>query len=147
MDLFRIRRITQLLLFPFLIAAAAGADSRSGKDVTTASREVQAEIPVYRSPDARATSWRDTQATEPGENIFRAKCAVCHGLDGAGHTPNGKKLRVPDLRSKKIQNHADDELLDIVTNGKGEMPPFGKKYSAEKLQEVVAYVRHFRQTN
>jgi len=82
-----------------------------------------------------------------GENIFRAKCAVCHAVDGSGRTPNGKKLRVPDLRSDRVQNHDDDELLDVVTKGKGDMPPFGKKYSADKIQQVVAYVRSLGRGN
>ena len=76
-----------------------------------------------------------------GENIFRAKCAVCHGIDGAGETANGKKLRVPDLRSKRVQELSDDELLDTVTNGKREMPSFGKKYRQDQLQQLVTYIR------
>jgi len=91
--------------------------------------------------------WSTSANAQTGENIFRAKCAVCHGLDGGGQTANGKKLKVPDLRSDRVQHHDDDELLDIVTNGKGEMPPFGKKYSAEKIQQVVAYVRGFGRRN
>jgi len=91
--------------------------------------------------------WARDRTPGVGENIFRAKCAVCHGTDGAGHTPNGKKLKVPDLRSDRVQNHADDELFDIVTNGKGDMPPFGKKYSADKLQQVVSYVRSLGRRN
>jgi len=76
-----------------------------------------------------------------GENIFRAKCAVCHGVDGSGRTPNGKKLKVPDLRSDEVQKLPDDELLDIIMNGKGYMPPFEKKVSADQLQQVIIYVR------
>jgi mono/diheme cytochrome c family protein len=86
-----------------------------------------------------------TRATDvrsgSGENIFRAKCAVCHGIDGSGRTPNGKKLKVPDLRSDEVQKLPDDELSDIITNGKGYMPPFEKKVSADKLQQVIIYVR------
>lgn len=80
-------------------------------------------------------------ASAVGENIFRAKCAVCHGIDGAGETANGKKLRVPDLRSNRVQELSDDELLDIVTNGKREMPSFGKKYRPNQLQQLVTYLR------
>jgi mono/diheme cytochrome c family protein len=82
-----------------------------------------------------------------GENIFRAKCAVCHGIDGAGETANGKKLRVPDLRSNRVQELSDDELLDVVTNGKREMPSFGKKYRSDQLQQVVTYIRSLGSMN
>jgi mono/diheme cytochrome c family protein len=82
-----------------------------------------------------------------GENIFRAKCAVCHGIDGAGETANGKKLRVPDLRSNRVQELSDDELLDVVTNGKREMPSFAKKYRSDQLQQVVTYIRSLGSMN
>src|SRR5262245_17070611 len=86
-------------------------------------------------------------AAPPGERIFRSKCAVCHGVDGSGRTPNGKKLKVPDLRSDRVQNHDDEEWLDVITNGKGEMPPFGKKYSQDKLQQVISFVRSLGRKN
>ena len=81
-----------------------------------------------------------------GENIFRAKCSVCHGVDGAGQTENGKKFKVPDLRSEKVQSLSEDEMLDSVMNGKGYMPPMGKKYSADQLKQVVVYVRTLRKS-
>jgi len=123
----------------FLIATALGSAAVS---------------PVNHAPDAPATpalsafpGWGRNGGPSAGENIFRAKCAVCHGVDGAGQTPNGKKFKVPNLRSEKIQRHDDEELLDVVTKGKGDMPPFGKKYSPDKLQQVVAYVRSLSQRN
>lgn len=78
---------------------------------------------------------------QAGENIFRAKCADCHGLDGAGHTANGKKLKVPDLRSDQVQNLHDDELIEVVMNGKGDMPAIGKKFSPDQAQQVISHVR------
>jgi mono/diheme cytochrome c family protein len=125
----RLRSITQLLLVAFLVAACGAVWCR-GTVVSS----------VNCAQDARANPLI-------GENIFRAKCAVCHGVDGAGRTPNGKKLRVPDLRSNKVQDEPDDELLDVISNGKGDMPPFRKKYSADKLQQVITYVRSFRGRN
>ena len=135
----RLRLITQLLLVAFL-AAAGGAVWWRGTVVSS----------MHYAQDAPATwglSFRWGGVNQAGENIFRAKCAVCHGVDGAGRTPDGKKLRVPDLRSNKVQDVPDDEMLDVISNGKGDMPPFGKKYSADKLQQVVIYVRSFRGRN
>ena len=136
----RLRLITQLLLVAFLVTAGGAVWCR-GTVVSF----------VNYAQDARATSvlsfrWGGANP-QAGENIFRAKCAVCHGVDGAGRTPNGKKLRVPDLRSEKVQDIPDDEWLDVISNGKGDMPPFGKKYSADKLQQVITYVRSFRGRN
>ena len=140
MNVSRLRLITQLLLVAFLVTAGGAVWCR-GTVVSS----------VNYAQDARGTSalsFRWVGANPPnGENIFRAKCAVCHGVDGAGRTPNGKKLQIPDLRSDKVQDVPDDELLDVISNGKGDMPPFGKKYSADKLQQVITYVRSFRGRN
>ena len=79
-----------------------------------------------------------------GEDIFRARCAVCHGADGAGKTAAGKKLKVPDLRSSEVQGLSDEELAGTVSDGQGKMPAFGKKLGREKIQQVVAYLRKLR---
>ena len=100
-------------------------------------------VPVFALSLPKATAAR----SHVGENIFRAKCAVCHGIDGAGETANGKKLRVPDLRSNRVQELSDDDLLDVVTNGKREMPSFGKKYRSDQLQQVVSYIRSLGSMN
>ena len=76
-----------------------------------------------------------------GSDIFRARCAVCHGVNGNGHTELGKRLKTPDLRSDEVQKLSDDELLDIITDGKGEMPGFEKKLTGENIQQVILHLR------
>ena len=46
-----------------------------------------------------------TFAAEEGGKVFAAKCAVCHGADGAG-----KLKGTPDLRSAEVQKKSDAEL-------------------------------------
>jgi len=139
LNVFCLRVIAPQLLVAFLIATAAG-----GAGVSPLNHPADARV---RPAVSAFQGWGTNGGPSVGENIFRAKCAVCHGVDGAGRTPNGKKFKVPDLRSEKIQRHDDEELLDVVTKGKGDMPPFGKKYSPDKLQQVVAYVRSLSQRN
>jgi cytochrome c6 len=149
---FRLARITKhLLAATFIASGAVHAGGLSPADQTKGAGP-KFNLDTYLAAPALGRSvprsWLAAGATSGiGENIFRAKCAVCHGIDGSGRTPNGKKLRVPDLRSERVQNHLDDEWLDVVTNGKGNMPPFGKKYSADKIQQVVAYVRSLGRRN
>jgi mono/diheme cytochrome c family protein len=76
-----------------------------------------------------------------GEDIFRNRCTICHGLDGSGQTTLGKKLRIPDLGSQDVQQLADDELLEIITDGKGEMPAFKKKLSRDRIHDVISHLR------
>ena len=76
-----------------------------------------------------------------GEDIFRNRCTMCHGLDGSGDTTLGKKYKIPDLRSEKVQQHADDELLEIISGGRGDMPAFKKKLSRDSMHEVIDHLR------
>src|ERR1700685_562010 len=66
----------------------------------------------------------------PGAETFKAKCAMCHGPDGSGSTPMGKRIKSRDLRSPEVQKQTDDELAAIITNGNPPMPAYGKTLAA-----------------
>jgi mono/diheme cytochrome c family protein len=71
---------------------------------------------------------------------FKGKCAMCHGPDGAGSTV-GKSMNVPDLRSAAVQKLPDAQLIQIISEGKGGMPPFKNSLSDDQIHSLVAYVR------
>jgi cytochrome c6 len=75
---------------------------------------------------------------------FRTKCAMCHGPDGAGSAV-GKSMNVPDLRSSVVQNTADGELAQIISNGKGGMPAFKSSLSDDQIHALLTYVRSLHQ--
>jgi cytochrome c6 len=54
-----------------------------------------------------------------GGEVYKAKCASCHGADGKGETAVGKTLKVKDLASAEIQNQHDSELKTFLELGKG----------------------------
>lgn len=70
---------------------------------------------------------------------IRAKCAVCHGDDGSGDTPQGKQRHVPDLRSPEIQKLTNDELADIIQKGHGKMPSF--VLTKQQIDLLVMFIR------
>jgi cytochrome c6 len=72
---------------------------------------------------------------------YKTKCASCHGLDGSGNTVMGKKLEVKDLRSAEAQKLTDAQMTTIIAKGKGKMPGNEKNFSAERIKQLVAYVR------
>ena len=76
-----------------------------------------------------------------GAALFKAKCAACHGADGKGETPVGKNLKVASLGSADVQKLSDAELEKVISDGKGKMPPFKTKLTADELKAVVAFVR------
>jgi mono/diheme cytochrome c family protein len=74
------------------------------------------------------------------KSTFESTCATCHGADGSG-TPLGKTLQAADLRSPEVQKKPDAELIQSVTNGKGNMPPFKGKITDQQISALIEYVR------
>ncbi|HET7437082.1 MAG TPA: cytochrome c [Thermoanaerobaculia bacterium] len=76
-----------------------------------------------------------------GAPIFKAKCAMCHGPDGAGQTTMGKNLKLRDLRSAEVQKQTDAELVKWISDGKGKMPSYKGKLTPADIDAVVAFIR------
>src|SRR5258708_706047 len=83
------------------------------------------------------------------EDLYRSNCARCHGAGGRSDTPLGRTFNAPDFTDQKWwQDHAaianTRSLVAIVTNGKGSMPAFSKKLNRSEINNLVTYVRLFR---
>jgi len=79
------------------------------------------------------------------KQLFKERCARCHGADGRGQTVVGAMLDVPDFTDKAWwKDDVEDEgLIESVRNGKGAMPKFGKKLTGQQIALLVAYLRRF----
>ena len=67
---------------------------------------------------------------------YKAKCAVCHGADG-----KGGKMGTRDFHSPEVAKETDAELTEIITKGKGKMPPYEGKLKDTEIKDLVAYIR------
>jgi len=80
-------------------------------------------------------------AQETGESLFKGKCAMCHGADGAGKTMMGEKLKIPDLHSFDVQKKSDADLTGTIAKGKDRMPAYEGKLSKEQIDLLVGFIR------
>lgn len=78
-----------------------------------------------------------------GAAVYKAKCASCHGVDGKGQTPMGKKMNLRDLGSPEVQKQTDKELYDWTAVGKGKMPGYKDKLTDEEIKALVTHMRAF----
>lgn len=76
------------------------------------------------------------------EETFQARCSTCHAEHGEG-SEVGASLNVPDLRSPFVQKNADAQLRQIIRNGKGNMPSFGRDFSDSQIDRILALIRSF----
>jgi mono/diheme cytochrome c family protein len=73
-------------------------------------------------------------AGEDGAAIFKAKCAMCHGPDGAG------KGAAKSLVSDEAKKMSDDDISKVVsTNPKH--AAVSKALTPDQVKAVVGYVR------
>jgi mono/diheme cytochrome c family protein len=79
---------------------------------------------------------------DSGAELYKSRgCSACHGKDGAGQTTMGKNMGVRDLGSADVQKQSDEELVTIITKGKGRMPAQERKLSRDQIRELVKYIR------
>lgn len=79
-----------------------------------------------------------------GAADFKARCAPCHGLKGAGETKLGQHLQVRDLGSADVQKQTDADLTAVIAKGKGRMPPYAGKLSVSQIADVVKFIRSLK---
>ena len=78
------------------------------------------------------------------DDIYKAKCAGCHGTDGNG-TAAGKKMGAQEFSSAAVQKMSDTEIADFIENGgpqKKATHAFANKgVSAADATKLAAYVK------
>ena len=73
---------------------------------------------------------------EDGAALFKAKCAMCHGPDGAGKPA----LKAPSLISDEVKKKSDEDITKVVqTNPKH--AALAKALTADQLKAIVGAVR------
>jgi len=70
-----------------------------------------------------------------GASIYRQSCAGCHGASGGGGVGPALAGQVAD----RFPDVADQ--IAVVTEGRGGMPAFGGRLSAEEVEQVVEHTR------
>jgi len=71
---------------------------------------------------------------QDGAALYKSKCAMCHGPDGA-------KAAGHDLSGAAVQKQSDADLAAVITNGKPPKMPAYKSLKPEEVTGLVAYIR------
>jgi mono/diheme cytochrome c family protein len=123
-----------------LIVGCGGSTKESGNAST------ETASPTTQTQTAPATD-TGAVAADPvahGKQIYMARCALCHGPEGKGDGPAAAGLN-PKPRNHTdgtyMRSRTDDELLQVIRNGKGGMPAWGSVLSDQEIQDVLKYVR------
>lgn len=91
-----------------------------------------------------AVAVRPALAQNATADLYKSKCQVCHGADGKGDTPAGKKVEAKDFHSPEIAKASDAELFKIVKEGKGKMPKYEGKLTDDQIKDLIKYIRSLK---
>ncbi|MCI0625114.1 MAG: cytochrome c [Acidobacteria bacterium] len=81
-----------------------------------------------------------------GQAIYKKHCQMCHGVNGVGDGPAGKRLNPKPYNltdKEKMAGETDEHLFKNITKGKGPMPAFQRKLKEPERWMVLHYVRTF----
>ena len=113
-----------------------------------AALSARASVASQERGAARESEPVSPERLERAKTHFAEKCARCHGADGRGRTAVGDMLGVPDFTDENWWrgDRSDARLITSVTEGREEMPPFGRKLTRREIAALVAYVRRFNKS-
>jgi len=85
----------------------------------------------------------DMKLLERGRDRFTIYCSPCHGAvgDGNGITKKYGMGATPTYHDDRLRKMAEGEIFNTITNGKGQMNPYGDKLKPADRWAVIAYVR------
>lgn len=90
-----------------------------------------------------------TLSAADGKELYTKHCAKCHGADGVGTTPMGKKTGAKDFTDAAVQaKFTDAQFASAIKDGFKEGDKVKMKgydeLSTEEVNALVAYVRAFK---
>ncbi len=80
-------------------------------------------------------------AQAPGADLYKAKCAMCHGADGLAATGMGKSMKILSFKAPEMVKASDARLIASTKDGKGKMPAYKGKLTDAQIKDVVEYIR------
>ncbi len=102
------------------------------------SEEAQAQARLAAASDVNKTFDMD-ELMAVGEEVYVARCAACHQINGAGLPPTFPALKASAIA---IEKDKIGEHISIVLNGKNAMPGFGSQLTPKEVAAVVTYERN-----
>jgi mono/diheme cytochrome c family protein len=129
-----------------LAVGACGGGEAPSREWTPADHG-QPSADDMRSPEPEATP--PGAAEDPNARaaraLWNATCASCHGRDGRGQgsaPPPG--ARMPDFATAEWQgSRSDAQLGQVIREGRGMMPAFGKQVNEQGIAALVQHIRSF----
>ncbi len=86
---------------------------------------------------------KTADSLQAGKTYYAYYCVYCHGEQGAGDGGVGQSYvpRPPDLRTAKVQQQSDEQLIHAMLFGTGHEPVLNRIVPEEHVKPLLIYVR------
>lgn len=85
------------------------------------------------------------QATETPAQLYGRSCAACHGATGVPAPAMARSMGIPDFTGAGgVAAQPDSVLQTAIRAGKGKMPAYGTRLSADQIRQLVTYIKSLR---
>ena len=131
----------------FGVLAGCGGGEKT-PDAASSGTSSTSETPAAGNETTPAAGAAGEISLAAGETVVKERCELCHGAGGKGDGPAGAPLN-PKPRNwtdKAYMNtQTDDQLYDVIYNGKGSMPAWGKTgiLTETEIRSAIMKVRTF----
>jgi mono/diheme cytochrome c family protein len=82
-------------------------------------------------------------AQDSGADVYKTKCASCHGATGMADSGAGKAMKVKPATDPDVKKMTEDEMIAVTTNGQGKMPAYKGKLTDAQIKASVEFYRTF----
>ena len=88
----------------------------------------------------------DLSSRTPGERLWRARCAECHGLDATGNTPRFMGQEWADLTDDSWHEYGGDEssLETVIRQGIFGQMPANPDLTPAEMRDLLDHLRKLR---
>lgn len=122
-----------------------GTVPSTGKEAMPVPRDL-AEVVRARLEAARTLSnpvAADEQSIARGKWVYEIHCLVCHGSEGKGDGPVGKKFVPPpmDLTTDYVRLQAEGQIFYTITHGGVAMPFYRDAIDAIDRWHIINYMK------
>ncbi|MEZ5312710.1 MAG: c-type cytochrome [Thermoanaerobaculia bacterium] len=88
----------------------------------------------------------DLSSRTPGERLWRARCAECHGLDATGNTPRYMSEEWADLTDDAWHELGGDDasLQTVIREGVFGRMPANPDLTPTQMRDLIEHLRRLR---
>jgi len=134
------------------IAETPAAEPAPAPDTAMTSEEPgagEAETPMETTDEATSEPppALDRKLVARGQDLFRSKCASCHGEKGAADTDIARTRNLKPLGSDEVQRLTDEEIATILRGGKDSLSARAHQSRAlteDEIEAVTQFIRSLR---